>query len=94
MSVSELSPSTQNYLKTVWGLSEWSSEPVTPTLIAERTGLKLSSVSDAVRKLARQGLVDHAPYTTRPVTNHQPMNRPGFGGGRVLPAPAGAGSDR
>lgn len=62
MSVSELSPSTQNYLKTVWGLSEWSSEPVTPTLIAERTGLKLSSVSDAVRKLAGQGLVDHAPY--------------------------------
>ena len=35
---------------------------MTPTLIAERTGLKLSSVSDAVRKLASQGLVDHAPY--------------------------------
>lgn len=62
MSVSELSPSTQNYLKTVWGLSEWSSEPVTPSLIAERTGLKLSSVSDAVRRLAGQGLVNHAPY--------------------------------
>ena len=62
MSVSELSASTQNYLKAVWGLTEWSSAPVTPTLIAERTGLKLSSVSDAVRKLASQGLVDHAPY--------------------------------
>jgi DtxR family Mn-dependent transcriptional regulator len=62
MSVSELSASTQNYLKAIWGLTEWSSEPVTPTLIAQRTGLKLSSVSDAVRKMSGQGLVDHAPY--------------------------------
>lgn len=62
MSVSELSSSTQNYLKAVWGLSEWSSAAVTPTLIAEKTGLKLSSVSDAVRKLSTQGLLSHAPY--------------------------------
>lgn len=62
MSVSELSTSVQNYLKAVWGLSEWSTEPVTPTLIAERTGLKLSSASDAVRRLADQGLLSHAPY--------------------------------
>ncbi|WP_119698385.1 metal-dependent transcriptional regulator [Microbacterium halotolerans] len=68
MSVSELSPSTQNYLKAVWGLTEWSSWPVTPTLIAERTGLKLSSVSDAVRKMSSQGLVDHAPYGTVELT--------------------------
>lgn len=62
MSVSELSASTQNYLKAIWGLTEWSSGPVTPTLIAARTELKLSSVSDAVRKLAAQGLLTHAPY--------------------------------
>ena len=62
MSVSELSTSTQNYLKAVWGLTEWSTVPVTPTLIAERTGLRLSSVSDAVRKLSGQGLLSHAPY--------------------------------
>lgn len=62
MSVSELSTSAQNYLKAVWGLSEWSQEPVTPTLIAARTGLKLSSVSDALRRLAEQGLLHHAPY--------------------------------
>lgn len=62
MSVSELSASTQNYLKAIWGLTEWSTEPVTPTLIARRTGLKISSVSDAVRKMASQGLVDHEPY--------------------------------
>ena len=62
MSVSELSDSAQNYLKAVWVLQEWSEDPVTPTLIAERTGLKLSSVSDAIRKLTAQGLMHHAPY--------------------------------
>lgn len=62
MSVSELSASTQNYLKVVWTISEWSDTPVTPSLIAERTELKLSSVSDAVRKLTAQGLLNHSPY--------------------------------
>lgn len=62
MSVSELSTSTQNYLKAVWTISEWSDAPVTPSLIAERTELKLSSVSDAVRRLTTQGLLTHTPY--------------------------------
>lgn len=62
MSVSDLSASTQNYLKAVWTLGEWSDIPVTPSLIAERTELKLSSVSDAVRKLTAQGLLNHSPY--------------------------------
>lgn len=62
MSVSDLSTSTQNYLKAVWNLSEWSETPVTPSLIAERTELKLSSVSDAVRRLSSQGLLSHTPY--------------------------------
>lgn len=62
MSVTELSASAQNYLKVVWGLSEWSDAPVTPSLIAEKTGLRLSSVSDAVRRLTAQGLMDHTPY--------------------------------
>lgn len=62
MSVSDLSTSTQNYLKAIWSLSEWSDTPVTPSLIAERTELKLSSVSDAVRRLTSQGLLNHTPY--------------------------------
>lgn len=62
VSVSELSDSAQNYLKAVWVLAEWSEDPVTPSLIAERTGLKLSSVSDAIRKLTAQGLLHHSPY--------------------------------
>ena len=62
MSVSELSVSTQNYLKVIWGLEEWSQEPVTASEIAQKTGLRMSSVSDAVRKLAGQGLLDHQRY--------------------------------
>ncbi|MDO5052333.1 MAG: metal-dependent transcriptional regulator [Pseudoclavibacter sp.] len=62
MSVSELSTSTQNYLKVVWALQEWSEEPVTSSTIAARTGLKLSTVSGAVGKLAAEGLLTHAKY--------------------------------
>ncbi|PWI27953.1 metal-dependent transcriptional regulator [Pseudoglutamicibacter cumminsii] len=62
MSVSELSASTQDYLKAVWYLGEWSDAPVTPKLMSDRLGLRLSSVSDAVRKLTAQGLLDHVPY--------------------------------
>ncbi|MGK0720783.1 metal-dependent transcriptional regulator [Leucobacter sp. W1478] len=62
MALSELTPSSQNYLKAVWGLQEWTDAPVTPSLVAEATGMKLSTVSDAVRRLADKGLVDHAPY--------------------------------
>jgi len=61
-SVSELSASAQDYLKAIWGLTEWRTQPVTPTLVAERTGLKLSTVSDALRRLTSQGLLSHAPY--------------------------------
>lgn len=62
MSVSALSASTQNYLKVIWGLQEWTDGPVTTTDIAEKMQLKVSTVSDGVRKLADQGLVDHARY--------------------------------
>ena len=62
MSVSELSTSAQNYLKAVWSLGEWSEEPVTVSAIAERVGVRLSSVSDAMRKLGEQGLVEHSRY--------------------------------
>lgn len=62
MSVSELSESTQNYLKVIWALQEWSTEPVTTSVIAQRLGLRLSSVSESVRRLTDQGLLDHPRY--------------------------------
>ncbi len=62
MSVSELSASTQNYLKAIWGLQEWSDAPVTASSLAAKAGVKLSTASDAVRKLTDQGLLEHTPY--------------------------------
>ncbi|GAA2105138.1 MULTISPECIES: metal-dependent transcriptional regulator [Brevibacterium] len=63
MSVSGFSISTQNYLKAIWSLQEWTEAPTTPSLIAQRVGLRLSTVSGALPKLAEQGLVVHEPYS-------------------------------
>lgn len=57
MSVSNLSSSVQDYLKVIWGLQEWSDEPVTASMIASKSGMKLSTVSGAVTKLVEQGFV-------------------------------------
>lgn len=62
MSDLPLSASHQNYLKTIWTLSEWSQAPVTPSEIAQRAGVKISSASDAIKRLKSQGLVVHTPY--------------------------------
>ena len=63
MSVSALSDSTQNYLKAVWGLQEWSDAPVTASMVAASTGVALSTASDAIRKLSAQGLLEHTRYS-------------------------------
>lgn len=62
MSVSTLSASTQDYLKAVWVLSEWTEKPVTPSVIAERIGVTTSTVSITLGKLAKQGFVNHERY--------------------------------
>ncbi|WP_420114100.1 metal-dependent transcriptional regulator [Pseudactinotalea sp.] len=62
MSVSELSASNQNYLKAIWGLQEWSDEPITPTAVASKAGVRLSTASDAIRRLGELGLVEHTRY--------------------------------
>ncbi len=62
MAVSELSTSTQDYLKCVWTLQEWSGGTVSVTALAERLGVRTSTASDGVKKLAEQGLVEHETY--------------------------------
>lgn len=62
MQVSELSTSSQNYVKAIFNLGEWDDKPITASVIAQRVGVKLSTASDAIRKLTDQGLVSHAPY--------------------------------
>src|SRR5690625_106275 len=62
MSIQQLSDSTQDYLKAIWLAGEWSDEPITATTISQRVGVTLSTTSDALRRLRRSGLIDHAPY--------------------------------
>lgn len=62
MSVSDLSASAQDYLKMIWSATEWSGSPITVSAMAERLGVKPATVSDGIRRLAKQELVTHAPY--------------------------------
>ena len=52
----------QDYLKVVWGAQEWSDEPVTTKLLAERIGVGASTVSETVRRRTAQGLLEHPRY--------------------------------
>ena len=62
MHPAELSPSTQDYLKTIWRLGEWEPERVTTTSLAARMGLAASTLSEALKKLTAQGLVTRPSY--------------------------------
>ncbi|WP_341783359.1 metal-dependent transcriptional regulator [Leucobacter ruminantium] len=62
MGVDDISPSMQNYLKVIWGLQEWSDAPVSNSAIAEAAGVRLSTVSDALRKLSDLELIGHVRY--------------------------------
>lgn len=69
MRVSDLTNVAQDYLKIIWSATEWSDTPITVTALAERMGVKASTASDAVRKLADQGLLTHAPYGSIELTD-------------------------
>lgn len=62
MSVTHLTAATQDYLKAIWSLGEWSTDAVTVTALADRLGVRTSTASDGVKKLMENGLADHSPY--------------------------------
>ncbi|GAA4392620.1 manganese-binding transcriptional regulator MntR [Tsukamurella soli] len=53
---------TQDYLKRIWTAQEWSPAKVSTKSLAESLGVSASTASEAIRKLADQGLVNHAKY--------------------------------
>ncbi|HEU4362809.1 MAG TPA: manganese-binding transcriptional regulator MntR [Mycobacterium sp.] len=57
-----LSMVAQDYLKVIWTAQEWSPDKVSTKMLAERMGVSASTASESIRKLADQGLVDHAKY--------------------------------
>ena len=52
----------EDYVKAIYGHTEWQPDPITPSELAARLGLAASSVTEMVKKLARVGLVTHVPY--------------------------------
>ncbi len=62
MSVTTLSQATQDYLKCIWTLQEWTGRSVSMTVLAQRLGVRTSTASDGVKKLAEQELVEHIAY--------------------------------
>ncbi|AJE32322.1 iron repressor protein [Corynebacterium humireducens NBRC 106098 = DSM 45392] len=65
MHVHDLPDRSQDYLKALWDIAELSDAPGTPAALgdlARLTGQKLPTASEAVKRLARQGLVHHEPY--------------------------------
>ena len=59
----DLPERTQDYLKVLWDLSEHlGGEAVPLKQIAQRTGQKVPTASEAIKRLATQGLVNHERY--------------------------------
>lgn len=53
----------------IWTAGEWSGEQVSTKMLAEKIGVSASTVSEAIRKLSDQGLVDHARYGSISLTD-------------------------
>ena len=62
MDIGELSQSTQDYLKAVWNIEEWSGHPAATSDLAGALQVSLPAISAQVKKLSEQGLLTHAKY--------------------------------
>ena len=52
----------EDYLKVIYGHTEWQPDPISPSQLAARLGLAPSTVTEMVKKLVVAGHVEHAPY--------------------------------
>ena len=63
MHVTELPDKSQDHLKAIFDLQEWGDGSATLGRIAERLGQRTSTTSEAIKRLAAKGLVEHTPYS-------------------------------
>lgn len=63
MHVSDLPDKSQDHLKAIYDLQEWGTGTATLGQIAERLGQRTSTTSEAIKRLAAKGLVEHTPYS-------------------------------
>lgn len=68
MKTSAPSSSIEDYVKVIYSFTEWQDKPITSSQLAQRLGVANSSVSEMVRKLKDQGMVDHKPYSAITLT--------------------------
>ncbi|WP_200818318.1 metal-dependent transcriptional regulator [Corynebacterium dentalis] len=61
MHVTELPDKSQDHLKAIFDLQEWGDGSATLGRIAERLGQRTSTTSEAIKRLAAKGLVEHTP---------------------------------
>ena len=66
MSLGEITPVAQDYLKAIWSATEWGDAPLSTNSLAARMGTTAPNVTETVKRLAAQGLVEYQPY--KPVT--------------------------
>ncbi|MGI8459006.1 MAG: metal-dependent transcriptional regulator [Propionibacteriaceae bacterium] len=62
MDIDSITPVAQDYVKAIWSATEWGDPPITTKALANRFGTSPANVTDTVKRLAAQGLVDHQPY--------------------------------
>ncbi|MBF4553137.1 metal-dependent transcriptional regulator [Corynebacterium suicordis] len=62
MHVTDLPDKSQDYLKAIFDLQEWGEAAISLGRIAARLGQRNSTTSEAIKRLAAKGLVDHSPY--------------------------------
>lgn len=57
-----ISAVAQDYVKAIWSSTEWRGPAITAKDLAVRFGTSPANVTETMRRLAQQGLVDYAPY--------------------------------
>lgn len=62
MHIQSLSQKTQDYLKVIWEICERTETPASNSAIADALEEKNSTVSEAIKRLRAQKLVEHKPY--------------------------------
>ncbi len=62
MHVNDLPERSQDYLKKIFDLQEWSGSGVSLSVLASHMEQRPSTASEAIKRLSAQGLVEHAPY--------------------------------
>lgn len=69
MSLEDISSVAQDYLKVIWSATEWGEPPISTKGLAQRFGTTQANVSETLRRLADQQLVDYRPYKPATLTS-------------------------